>query len=82
MMARGAGIVVQRELLQLLEDSGVGPLPFTSCRGRRHLDPDNGDGVLQQMPQEFTSWEAVDAALRAAVPDECYRAGSDPRAFA
>jgi 2-polyprenyl-6-methoxyphenol hydroxylase-like FAD-dependent oxidoreductase len=29
------------------------------------------------MPQEFTSWEAIHAALRAAVPDECYRAGSE-----
>lgn len=77
MMARGAGIVVQRELIQLLDESGAGPLPFSSCRGRRYLDPDGGDGVLQQMPQEFTSWEAIHAALRAAVPDECYRAGSE-----
>ncbi|MBR1221498.1 FAD-dependent monooxygenase [Bradyrhizobium sp. U87765 SZCCT0131] len=77
MMARGAGIVVQTELLRLLEDNGAGPLPFTSCRGRRYLDHDGGDGTLQDMPQEFTSWEAVHAALRAAVPDECYRAGSE-----
>lgn len=77
MMARGAGIVVQRELLQLLEDNGAGPPPFTSCSGRRYLDPGGGDGVLQMMPQEFTSWEAIHAALRTAVPDECYRAGSE-----
>lgn len=77
MMARGAGIVVQSELLQLLAQNGAGPLPFTACRGRRYLNPDGGDGVLQQMPQEFTSWEAIHAALRAAVPDECYRAGSE-----
>lgn len=30
-----------------------------------------------EMPQEFTSWEAIHAALRAAVPDECYQAGSE-----
>lgn len=77
MMARGAGIVVQNELIQLLKDNGAGPLPFTTCRGRRYLDPEGGDGILQQMPQEFTSWEAIHAALRAAVPDECYRAGSE-----
>ena len=76
MLARGAGIVVQRELIQLLEDNNAGPLPFTSCRGRRSLDPGGGDGVLQDMPQEFTSWEAIHKALRAAVPAECYRAGS------
>lgn len=77
MMARGAGIVVQSELTRLIEEHGAGPLPFTSCRGRRYLNPDGGDGVLQEMPQEFTSWEAIHAALRAAVPDECYRAGSE-----
>lgn len=77
MVARGAGIVVQGELIRLLEENGAGPLPFTSCRGRRYLDPDGGDGALQQMPQEFTSWEAIHAALRAAVPDECYRGGSE-----
>jgi 2-polyprenyl-6-methoxyphenol hydroxylase-like FAD-dependent oxidoreductase len=77
MFARGAGIVVQNELIQLLNENGAGPLPFTSCRGRRYLDPEGGDGVLQQMPQEFTSWEAIHAALRSAVPDECYRAGSE-----
>lgn len=77
MIARGAGIVFQSELLQLLRENGAGPLPFTSCRGRRYLDPGGGDGVLQDMPQEFTSWEAIHTALRAAVPDECYRAGSE-----
>ncbi|WP_342713080.1 hypothetical protein AAFG13_19875 [Bradyrhizobium sp. B124] len=77
MLARGAGIVVQRELIQLLEENGAGPLPFTTCRGRRYLDPDGGDGVLQDMPQEFTSWEAIHKALRATVPGECYRADSE-----
>jgi 2-polyprenyl-6-methoxyphenol hydroxylase-like FAD-dependent oxidoreductase len=77
MIARGAGIVVQNELMRLLEENGAGRLPFTSCRGRRYLDPEGGDGLLQQMPQEFTSWESIHAALRAAVPDECYRGGSE-----
>jgi 2-polyprenyl-6-methoxyphenol hydroxylase-like FAD-dependent oxidoreductase len=77
MIARGAGIVVQNELMRLLEENGAGRLPFTSCRGRRYLDPEGGDGVLLEMPQEFTSWEGIHAALRAAVPDECYRGGSE-----
>ncbi|WP_426612840.1 hypothetical protein [Bradyrhizobium sp. McL0616] len=77
MLARGAGIVVQSELTRLLAENGAGPLPRTSCRGRRYLDYDGGDGVLEEGPQEFTSWEAVHAALRAAVPDECYHAGSE-----
>lgn len=41
------------------------------------IDPDGGDGVLQEMPKEFTSWEAIHAALCAAVPDEFYRSGSE-----
>jgi 2-polyprenyl-6-methoxyphenol hydroxylase-like FAD-dependent oxidoreductase len=77
MTAQGAGIVVQSELVRLFEENGAGSLPFTSCRGRRYLNAEGGDGVLQQMPQEFTSWEAIHATLRAAVPDECYRAGSE-----
>jgi 2-polyprenyl-6-methoxyphenol hydroxylase-like FAD-dependent oxidoreductase len=77
MMARGAGIVVQSELTRLLAENGAGPLPCTSCQGRRYLDYDGGDGTLEEAPQDFTSWEAIHAALRAAVPSECYRAGSE-----
>jgi len=77
MMERGAGIVVQGELLRVLRENGVGPLPFTSCRGRRYVDAEGGDGTLQSMPQEFTSWEAIYAALRSAVPNDCYRAGTE-----
>ncbi|TFV49662.1 hypothetical protein [Bradyrhizobium niftali] len=77
MMARGAGIVVQGELTRLLAENGAGALPRTSCQGRRYLDYDGGDGTLEEAPQDFTSWEAIHAALRAAVPDECYRAGSE-----
>ncbi len=39
MDTRGAGIVVQGELVQLLDTYGAPPLLATSCRGRRYLDP-------------------------------------------
>jgi 2-polyprenyl-6-methoxyphenol hydroxylase-like FAD-dependent oxidoreductase len=77
MMARGAGIVVQGELSRVLRENGAPALPFTSCRGRRYVEPGGGDGIYQPMPQEFTSWEAIHGTLRAAVPDESYHAGSE-----
>src|SRR5271168_5064033 len=59
MNTRGAGIVVQGELMQLLHAQGAPELPTTSCRVRRYLDPDGGNGEAQAMPQAFTSWEAI-----------------------
>jgi 2-polyprenyl-6-methoxyphenol hydroxylase-like FAD-dependent oxidoreductase len=37
MDTRGAGIVVQGELVQLFDTYGAPPLPTTSCRVRRYL---------------------------------------------
>jgi len=73
---RGAGIVVQQELTSLLQRHGAPPLPTTSCRGRRYLDPDGGNGQTQSMPQHFTSWEAIYLTLRAAFPDAQYHTGA------
>jgi len=73
---RGAGIVVQQELTRLLQRHGAPPLPTTSCRGRRYLDPDGGNGQMQSMPQHFTSWEAIYLTLRAAFPDAQYHTGA------
>lgn len=64
METRGAGIVVQHELTNLLEQFGAPALPHTSCSSRRYLSPDGGDGHLQPMPQQFTSWEAIYTTLR------------------
>lgn len=76
METRGAGIVVQGELLELLRNTGAAALPTTSCRMRRYLDPDGGDGQTQPMPQDFTSWEAIYRTLRAALPDDRYHMGA------
>ena len=46
MDTRGAGIVVQGELVQLLDTYGAPPLPTTSCRARRYLNPQGGDGQV------------------------------------
>src|ERR1700732_785158 len=76
MDTRGAGIVVQGELVQLLDTYGAPPLPTTSCRVRRYLDPQGGDGQVQSMPQAFTSWEAIDETRRVACPKERYHMGA------
>lgn len=76
METRGAGIVVQGELVQLLRHNGAKPLPTTSCRTRRYLDPSGGDGRVQPMPQAFTSWEAIYTTLRGALPPERYHMGA------
>lgn len=76
METRGAGIVVQGELLQLLRNNGAPPLPTTQCSVRRYLDPAGGDGQVQSSPQAFTSWEAIYTTLRAALPADHYHMGS------
>jgi 2-polyprenyl-6-methoxyphenol hydroxylase-like FAD-dependent oxidoreductase len=77
METRGAGIVVQGELLELLRTTGAPALPTTRCRIRRYLGPEGGDGHTQTMPQDFTSWEAIHRTLRAAFPKDRYHAGAE-----
>jgi len=81
MASRGAGIVVQDDLLRLLRRHGAPELPVTSCLQRRYLLPDGGDGVATAMPQRFTSWYAIYRTLRSAFPDERYHPGSTLTGF-
>jgi 2-polyprenyl-6-methoxyphenol hydroxylase-like FAD-dependent oxidoreductase len=76
MNTRGAGIVVQSELLSLLRSSGAAPLPVTHCRVRRYLNPTGGDGQEQPAPQQFTSWEAIYSTLKTAFPSDRYHMGA------
>ncbi len=78
---RGAGIVVQPELTQLLRLVDAAGLPTTGCRVRRYLEPDGGEGSEQVMPQRFTSWEAIFQTLRSAFPDGRYHVGAALGAF-
>jgi 2-polyprenyl-6-methoxyphenol hydroxylase-like FAD-dependent oxidoreductase len=73
---RGAGIVVQPELTQLLRLVDAAELPTTGCEVRRYLEPDGGEGSEQVMPQRFTSWEAIFQTLRGAFPDGRYHVGA------
>src|SRR5713101_8459798 len=47
METRGAGIVVQGELIDLLRTHDAGALPTTHCRVRRYLSPEGGEGAVQ-----------------------------------
>lgn len=77
--SRGAGIVVQPELLGLLSDIAAPMLATTRCTTRRIVDGATGAISEVPMPQSFTSWEAIYAALRAVFPDERYHAGATLR---
>jgi len=75
MRSTGAGIVVQLDLLQLF-DLGTGPcLPMTHGSIRRYWSPGGGNGQVHQMPQQFTSWQAIYQTLRAVFPESLYHIG-------
>src|SRR5260370_19141161 len=76
METRGAGIVVQGELIDLLRTHGADALPTTHCRVRRYLGPEGGDGEVQRAPQDFTSWEAIYRTLATAFPADRYHRGA------
>jgi 2-polyprenyl-6-methoxyphenol hydroxylase-like FAD-dependent oxidoreductase len=76
MEPRGAGIVVQGELIDLLRTHGAGALPTTRCAVRRYLSPEGGEGKVQRAPQDFTSWEAIYRTLADAFPSERYHRGA------
>ena len=76
METRGAGIVVQGELIDLLRTHSAGALPTTHCRMRRYLSPQGGEGEVQRAPQDFTSWEAIYRTLAAAFPTDRYHRGA------
>src|SRR6266436_9941851 len=82
METRGAGIVVQEELIDLLRTHAAGALPTTHCRVRRYLSPEGGDGEVQRAPQDFTSWEAIYRTLAAAFPSDRYHRGATLTDFA
>src|SRR6202521_3761024 len=76
METRGAGIVVQGELIDLLRALGADALPTTHCTVRRYLNPEGGDGEEQRAPQDFTSWDAIYRTLAAAFPADRYHRGA------
>lgn len=75
--SRGAGIVVQPELVQLIQQVRGDPLATTRCSVRRSLEGRSGRTSEIAMPQSFTSWEAIYESLRSAFPDQGYHLGAE-----
>ena len=75
--SRGAGIVVQPELLGLLTAVDAPPLATTGCTIRRTVAGTSGEVQEMPMPQRFTSWEAIYTSLSGAFPKERYHAGAE-----
>lgn len=75
--SRGAGIVVQPELLGLLAMVDAPPLATTGCTIRRMIAGANGAMQEMYMPQRFTSWEAIYTSLLGAFPEDRYHTGTE-----
>jgi len=72
MRPRGAGIVVQPDLSDLLQSHGAPSLPMTGCSTRRYLNPDGSELREVAARQQFTSWEAIYRTMQAAFPGARY----------
>lgn len=81
MTSRGAGIVVQADVLALLRRHGAPGLPTTRCSYRRYLTFDGRIGTEIPMVQRFTSWDAIYRTLRLAISDDCYHLGRTVTGF-
>ncbi len=81
MQSRGAGIVVQPELLRMVSQIPGATLPATQCRYRRYVQARDGSEAVHAAPQTFTSWEAIYATLRSGIPSQRYAYGSTLNAF-
>lgn len=72
MRDRGAGIVLQGEVIDLFRRYGVGAVNEISVpvRDRRYLNPDGGVARDGPMAQDMTSWDVLYRKLRAKFPDD------------
>lgn len=80
---RGAGIVVQPELLSFLEERGIstrGEIGVPS-KVRQYLRRDGSVARSEEGHQLMTSWGTVYRQLRSAYPDERYQNGNELVAF-
>lgn len=77
MKDRGAGIVLQGEVIDLFRRYGLGEVRDISVpvRDRRYLTRDGGVEQEGAMAQDMTSWDMLYRKLRAKLPDDRYHAG-------
>src|SRR5579872_4633378 len=71
MVSRGAGIVVQDDLLRLLRRYNISEPLTVACSRRRYLLPDGGERITASA-ERFTSWSAIYHTLRSSFPGGRY----------
>lgn len=83
MSDRGAGLVVQMEVLQLLEGLGIATRQDVSVPSlsRQYLNRDGSVGAADRSRQLMTSWDTIYRQLKDAFPKENYHHGSRLRNF-
>ncbi|MEM9683656.1 MAG: FAD-dependent monooxygenase, partial [Pseudomonadota bacterium] len=79
--SRGAGILVQPDLIKLLERYNAPPLPMTWSTHRLYLAPGVEEGTLNPWRQPHTSWQAIYKTLHATYPAEFYHKGASVAGF-
>lgn len=79
--SRGAGILVQPDLLKLLQRYGAPTLPMTWSTKRLYLTPDGSEGEVTPWRQPHTSWQAIYHTLHATYADGRYHQGSSISGF-
>lgn len=76
MMDRGAGLVIQPEVIQFLEDLNTieDPLKVISVplTTRRYLALDGTVDIKMNQPQRMASWDAIYRVLKPCFPDDRY----------
>jgi 2,6-dihydroxypyridine 3-monooxygenase len=83
MSDRGAGLVVQMEVLQLLEGLGIATRQDASVPSlsRQYLNRDGSVAMADRSRQLMTSWDTIYRQLKDAFPDENYHHASRLKSF-
>jgi 2-polyprenyl-6-methoxyphenol hydroxylase-like FAD-dependent oxidoreductase len=83
MSDRGAGLVVQAEVLQLLEGLGITTRNDVSVPSlsRQYLNRDGSVAMADRSRQLMTSWDTIYRQLKDAFPKENYHHGSRLQSF-
>ena len=83
MSDRGAGLVVQMEVLQLLEGLGIATRNDVSVPtlSRQYLNRDGSVAMADRSRQLMTSWDTIYRQLKDAFPDKNYHHASRLKSF-
>ncbi len=83
MSDRGAGLVVQMEVLQLLEGLDIAARQDVSVPSfsRQYLNRDGSVAMADRSRQLMTSWDTIYRRLKDAFPDKYYHHGSRLKSF-